>query len=198
MISSESSFNQNNAAFFIDRAILIQKIHDYRTDFEEEKLSRPRFISLIRNFHRCFERNLISGHITASAWIVDHHANKVLLVHHKKLNRWLQPGGHADGDENVINVAMKEALEETGLAALSLFDANIFDLDIHLIPQYKDVQAHFHYDIRFLLIGDSRLTPEANEESNNVLWVPVDKAAYYTNKHRSIHRMILKSKLIFK
>jgi 8-oxo-dGTP pyrophosphatase MutT (NUDIX family) len=195
---SESSLNRHNAAFFMDRDYLIQKIRDYQTEFEEEHLYRPRFISLIRNFHNCFHRNLVSGHITASAWVFDHLAKKVLLVHHKKLNRWLQPGGHADGDENVVNVAKREVTEETGLNTLSLFDTSIFDLDIHLIPQHKNTLAHFHYDIRYLFTADSRLSPEVNDESNQVLWVPIDDVAYFTNNPRSIHRMILKTKLIFK
>ena len=182
----------------MDRSHLIQKIRDYQSDFEEEHLYRPRFISLIRNFHHCFQRNLVSGHITASAWVFDHYTKKVLLVHHKILNRWLQPGGHADGDENVINVARKEVKEETGLNTLSLFNANIFDLDIHLIPHHKNIQAHYHYDIRFLFTADSRLSPEVNDESNQVLWVPIDEVANYTNNPRSIHRRILKTNLIFK
>lgn len=182
----------------MDRALLIRKIQNYQTAYDEEMLFRPRFISLLNNFQNCFDRNLTTGHITASAWVFDKNARNVLMVHHKKLERWLQPGGHADGDENVISVAIREVAEETGLAALSLFDSNIFDLDIHLIPQHKDVKPHLHYDVRFLFTANSRLPLVASEESNQVQWIPIGQAAYYTNNHRSIHRMILKTNLIFK
>lgn len=198
MICPKIGDSSNHAAFFMDKAVLIQKIQSYRTTFEEEALFRHRFLSLLRNFHNCYQRSLSTGHITASAWVIDAQAAQVLFIHHKKLNRWLQPGGHADGDENVIYVAIREAEEETGLTSLSMLNSNIFDLDIHLIPQFKDVKAHLHFDIRFLFLANSSLPLVLNHESNEVRWIPIDQIDNYVYNNRSIHRMILKSKLIFK
>jgi len=120
------------------------------------------------------------------------------LVHHKKLDRWLQPGGHADGDEDVVRVASKEAEEETGLQSLRLVNSQIFDIDIHLIPRHKDVKAHFHHDIRFLFTADRSEQLVLSEESNELRWIPIEEVGFYTKNNRSIHRMILKTKLIFK
>lgn len=136
--------------------------------------------------------------MTASAWIIDKDANSVLLVHHKKLQRWLQPGGHADGEENILSVAQKEAYEETGLQFEDPLIDGIFDVDIHLIPEHKSTKAHFHYDIRFVFQADSSEEVLVSDESHEVSWVPWHKVADYTNNNGSIHRMVLKTKLIFK
>ncbi|MDZ7646212.1 MAG: NUDIX hydrolase [Cytophagales bacterium] len=91
------------------------------------------------------------GHITGSAWIVDPSNTQALLVHHAKLNKWVQPGGHADGDENILQVALREAEEETGLKNFKVLSDPPFDVDIHLIPERADFPEHFHFDIRYLL-----------------------------------------------
>ncbi len=136
--------------------------------------------------------------MTGSAWIIDQTASAVLLVHHKKLNRWLQPGGHADGEENIFNVSLKEAIEETGLKTLKPLNNQIFDIDIHLIPKHKTVQSHYHHDIRFAFIADRSENLELSEESHEVAWIPIEDVGFLTKNNRSIHRMILKTKLIFK
>ena len=118
----------------------------------------------------CFERSLAIGHITGSAWIVDPKEDKVLLVHHKKLGLWLQPGGHCDGDPDVPRVAEKEAREETGITDFHLFGRGIFDLDIHSIPAWNKIPEHLHYDVRFLIHADSQQTTRVSEESNDVAW----------------------------
>ena len=84
----------------MDRRQLIENLENYITPYKEEKYFIPRFLSLLQNFPNCYERSLVSGHMTGSAWIIDQKGKAVLLVHHKKLDRWLQPGGHADGEEN--------------------------------------------------------------------------------------------------
>src|SRR5215510_11521790 len=82
----------------------------------------------------CFERSLQIGHVTGSAWIVDLDRTHALLTHHRKLNKWLQLGGHADGDPDILRVALREAREESNLDAIRPVSENIFDVDIHVIP----------------------------------------------------------------
>jgi 8-oxo-dGTP pyrophosphatase MutT (NUDIX family) len=91
-------------------------------------------------------------------------------MHHRKLDKWLQPGGHCDGDENVLNVAIKEAQEESGIQSITPITEDIFDVDVHLIPANSRDEAHYHYDVRFLLkAGVDRLIQ--NHESKELRWV---------------------------
>src|SRR4051812_42515904 len=120
-----------------DRASLLAALGKYKTVYEEERAFIPRFIELLQNTD-AYQRTHLPGHITGSAWIVNSDSTKVLLVEHAKLHKWLQPGGHADGDENVLRVALKEVDEETGLTNLS-YDGQLFDIDIHSIPARKDL-----------------------------------------------------------
>ena len=184
--------------FYMERAQLVHTLNNYQTSFDEEKATIPRFKSLLNNFPTCYQRSLVTGHITASAWIIDEFGTSALLVHHKKLNRWLQPGGHADGDENIIAVATREAKEETGLKSLKLIDESIFDIDIHLIPRHKDIQSHYHHDIRFLFMADKTENYIVSDESNELAWIPMDRMDNFTRNNISIYRMVLKTKLIFK
>lgn len=182
----------------MNRNDLIRSLEEYSTSYPEEACYVPRFMSLLSNFSNCFHRALLSGHITASAWIINESGTSALLLHHKKLDRWLQPGGHADGDENVMAVAMKEAKEETRLKSLKQFNDSIFDLDIHVIPQHKGINAHFHYDIRFLFITDEDEYYAKNHESNEIGWFQMDDIGDLVGNGQSILRMILKTKSIFK
>ena len=113
----------------------------------------------------CFERSHRSGHITGSAWIVDLKREKVLLTHHHRLDKWMQLGGHADGDPDVLRVALREAREESGVEEIRALSESIFDVDVHEIPPRGDEPAHLHYDVRFLFEADSNLplgiTPES-------------------------------------
>jgi 8-oxo-dGTP pyrophosphatase MutT (NUDIX family) len=120
----------------------------------------------------CLDRSNLSGHLTASAFVVDRARHRLLLIHHKALGRWLQPGGHADGDPDLRAVARREVVEETGLAALNLATPRPFDLDIHSIPERKGVPAHFHYDVRFLFEADSTLPLQSDDrEVHGAVWV---------------------------
>ncbi len=181
----------------MDRSALIQSLGKYHTLFDEEKVFIPRFKSLLSNFPACYGRSLLTGHITASAWIIDEQGGSALLVHHKKLNRWLQPGGHADGDEDVLAVAFKEAREETGLTSLKLAEENIFDIDIHLIPRHGEIQAHFHHDIRFLFVAEKTEEYVISNESNELKWIPMDKLNLFTGNNNSIRRMASKTNWMF-
>lgn len=154
-----------------------------------------RFQGFVENHLDCFERFLIVGHVTGSALILDNPGERVLLTHHKKLGRWLQPGGHADGDEDVKRVAMKEAREESGLESLEFRQVGLLDVDIHTIPARTDEPEHAHYDCRFLLQSAASDEFVVSDESHDLAWVRMDKITDYTHEE-SILRMIRKAKRI--
>lgn len=140
----------------------------------------------------CFERSLLIGHVTASGWIVSENKQEVLLMHHRKLDRWFQPGGHCDGDPDVLLVAKKEVEEETGVKDPKLLSEGIFDVDIHLIPANAKDPAHNHYDIRFLFEADKNMELVINMESKDVRWIPIQEIAEL-NDSESILRMVRKT-----
>lgn len=147
-----------------------------------------RILSFVQQEPNAAERSNLFGHLTASAWVVNQSRDKVLLLHHKKLNRWMQLGGHADGEFDLLAVALREAKEESGLSCIEAVTGEVFDVDVHEIPTWKDVPAHYHFDVRFLLCGDDNDVPANNEESNGVEWVPLKDIAAYTNEE-SVLRM---------
>jgi 8-oxo-dGTP pyrophosphatase MutT (NUDIX family) len=128
-------------------------------------------LDFITDYQDCFERSLLVGHITASAWLVNATNDKTLLMHHTKLNKWLQLGGHCDGNPDVLAVAIKEAQEESGIDAIEPLHTDIFDIDIHLIPARAHEPEHYHYDIRFLLQVRSDMTVVQNGESKELRWI---------------------------
>jgi len=152
-------------------------------------------VALFRDFGRAhadaFERSCVPGHYTGSAWLVSADGERVLLLHHRKLDRWLQPGGHADGDTDLARVALREAEEETGLADLAL-EPGIYDLDRHLIPARKQDPEHWHYDVRFVVraLGSERFT--VSDESHALEWRPVADVAEDASADPSVRRMARK------
>ncbi len=114
------------------------------------------------------------------------------MLHHAKLNKWLQPGGHADGDENLLRVAQKELDEETGLTEYKLISESIFDLDIHDIPERIGVPAHQHYDVRFVFGASRSSMTVKNHESNALEWVDLAKVP----DELSLQRMVTKTSLL--
>ncbi|HYG18077.1 MAG TPA: NUDIX hydrolase [Ohtaekwangia sp.] len=169
------------------RQSLVASLEEYKTSYGDELLFRDRFLKLLEH-PRCFHRDFLPGHLTGSAFITDTSAQHVLLTHHAKLDRWLQPGGHADGDEDIFAVALREAREETGLKNLTIMREVFFDIDIHGIPARKDFPAHDHYDVRFLLTADPQEPLQITDESIDLKWVPLDDLESYTDEP-SILRM---------
>jgi 8-oxo-dGTP pyrophosphatase MutT (NUDIX family) len=139
----------------------------------------------------CFERTLQTGHVTASGWVVSPDRSQVLLMHHRKLDRWFQPGGHCDGDSDVVQVATKEVMEETGVMDFKLALDGIFDVDVHLIPANSKDVAHYHYDIRFLFEANPDDKLVINIESRDVRWIPLGEVENHNNSE-SLMRMVRK------
>jgi len=159
----------------VHRRPLLELLEGYLRQHPEE-LGR---VDTVRRFvaaHRdCFERSCAPGHVTGSAWILSPDRRQVLLLRHRKLGRWLQPGGHADGDPDVLAVALREAQEETGLERLALLPGPLgglpLDVDVHPIPERPGEPAHLHHDVRFLLLAEPGQTPCRSEESDELAWI---------------------------
>lgn len=141
----------------------------------------------------CLWRTQRAGHLTGSAWIVDAARRRTLLTHHRKLGKWLQPGGHADGDADLRAVALCEAREETGLARLAPAGAEIFDLDRHWIPERKEEPAHWHFDLRFLVVADPDEPLVVSGESKELAWVGLERVAAL-NPEESLARLVRKTR----
>ena len=167
---------------------LLNLLASYKTD---ELQSKDKMINFIKENKDCFERTNQLGHITASAWLVDKAEENALLMHHKKLNGWYQLGGHCDGDSDVLNVAIKEAQEESGINDIIAISPAIFDIDIHLIPTNSKDKEHFHYDVRFLLKVVSDEHFQKNNESNALMWIAKNGNNLPTTDH-SVVRMFTK------
>ncbi|MBK8267627.1 MAG: NUDIX hydrolase [Planctomycetes bacterium] len=167
---------------------LLEKLGFYPARDADDAANRDRIGAFVEEHPRCFERALLIGHITGSGWLMDHTGQRVLLTHHAKLNKWLQLGGHADGDSNVLRVALREAAEESGLNDIIAVSDEIFDLDVHPIPARGGEPEHFHYDVRFLLqaTGDDRHV--RTDESHELRWFTAAELADFT-VGRSVHRM---------
>ena len=176
----------------MQRNSLLQSLENYQPSTQEETLFKEQMIDFVQANPACFERSLLIGHITGSAWIVDKSRQFTLLTHHRKLDKWFQPGGHCDGDSDVLNVAMKEALEETGLSDIQTISSNIFDIDIHEIPERKGVPKHLHYDVRYLLEADTNEPLIISSESSDLAWVELTNVVKLNNSE-SIMRMVFKT-----
>ncbi len=173
------------------REPLLALLRQYEPFDENERTMWQDTLSFVEQHPDCFERTLLTGHVTGSAWIVSPDRSQAVLIHHRKLDRWFQPGGHCDGDPDVAAVAMKEAEEETGLRSIRLVSPAIFDIDVHPIPAKGDLPAHVHYDIRFLLEADPEEAFVHSDETNDIKWVKIAEIADFTDSE-SILRMIRK------
>ncbi|MDA9163270.1 NUDIX hydrolase [Rickettsiaceae bacterium] len=179
------SFDKNN---------IINLLTSYKGKYPKEGALADEFISLINDYNDAFYRTNFYGHITGSAWVVDSDA-RILMMHHKKLNKWLQPGGHCDGEFDVINVAKREAQEETGLEDLSLLSSEILDIDKHYIPSKGEEPEHFHFDIRFIFKANHPEKIIKNDESNELKWfTPIE--LNQMNLPESIMRMHRKAQKV--
>jgi len=140
----------------------------------------------------CLERACGPGHLTGSAWIVSPDRTRTLLTHHHKLDKWLQLGGHADGESDLLGVALREAREESGLARVRAVAAEIFDCDRHAIPARGAEPEHYHYDLRFMIEADPAEPLVVSNESKDLAWVELARVTSL-NAEESMARMVRKT-----
>jgi len=178
------------------KQLLIEQMESYVPFNDLEAKHKNNILKFLHEDDNNFERSNVKGHITGSAWLLNEDKTKVLLNHHRKLDKWMNFGGHADGDADILSVAIREAQEESGIEnILSIADC-IFDIDVHVIPANatKGEPEHLHYDIRYLL-----WTPDQDyvlsHESINLKWVDM-KEALQMLKSDSLVRMIEKWKQV--
>lgn len=157
------------------RRPLLALLEDFRVRHPEDRARIDRVERFVRAHTDCFERSCVPGHVTASALIVSPERSHLLLTHHRKLGRWLQLGGHADGDPDVFAVALREAREESGLQRFATLPGDEgrmpVDLDVHIIPARSGDPEHLHHDVRFLLLAEGAEQPQASDESHALRWV---------------------------
>lgn len=182
----------------MDREALVGLLDRYETRHPDERETLDRIRVLLATREDAFQRTCFEpGHITSSAWIVSRESGAALFTHHRKLERWLQLGGHADGESDVLVSALREAEEESGLAgfrALPLVGGpEILDVDVHEIPARKDEPAHEHHDIRFLLeVSEDQPISRAERESKEIRWFGREEVAARFDEE-SILRMARKA-----
>jgi len=169
------------------RKELVRALSQHIPFDSSEAAMLAQMLQFLTHTPKAYQRENLAGHVTASAWIVNEPFDQVLLLHHAKLEKWLQPGGHADGSEDLVEVVKKEVLEETGLTLIN--EPRLFDIDIHSIPARSEVPEHFHYDVRFIVVVPENLAIQRNEESKELAWFGLDKAGTMNNEP-SIMRMV--------
>ncbi|HYO25691.1 MAG TPA: NUDIX hydrolase [Lacipirellulaceae bacterium] len=170
------------------RRPLLAMLDRYEVRYPAERATAERIRALVRAHPDCFERTCRPGHVTASAWVTTPGRDRCLLVHHRKLGRWLQPGGHMDGQGDVLAAALREVEEETAVASVDVVDVageppglTPLDLDVHVIPARYDAAGalledeHEHHDVRMLLVATGDLTPRTSEESHAVRWFTMEE-----------------------
>lgn len=186
-----------------DHQALLNLLTEYTAAHPDERGMAGRIAALASAHEDCFERTCRPGHLTGSAWVVSADGERHLLLHHRKLSKWLQPGGHADGQTDLADVARREVEEETGLSELDLIaDAaglEPLDVDVHHIPERRDPSgtvkesAHEHHDVRYLfrVTGDETLV--LSDESRELRWCRPDEVRTLTQEE-SVLRLLRKAR----
>jgi 8-oxo-dGTP pyrophosphatase MutT (NUDIX family) len=179
----------------VSRAGLLDELRAYAPADAREAAMRERLVAFVAAHADAFERALEIGHVTASAWIVDPARTRALLAHHRKLEKWLQLGGHTDGDPDVRGAALREAREESGLSSLRFASDAIYDLDVHAIPAQPGEPAHEHFDVRFAFEADPAEPLAVSAESHALAWIALgDLPAYGADE--SVLRLARKTRSI--
>jgi len=170
---------------------VIDQLEAYLPGCPRDRQVKDLFNGFAAEHADCCERTLTVGHFTGSAWLVSADGRRVLLTHHRKLDRWLQLGGHADGDSDLAAVALREAEEESGLCDLAI-EGDVYDLDRHLIPARGDEPGHWHYDVRFVVRAHGSEDFTVGDESHDLAWRSISELIRDESVDESVRRMAAK------
>ncbi|MFN2507153.1 MAG: NUDIX hydrolase [Chthoniobacterales bacterium] len=152
-------------------------------------------LDLLAETADCFLRSCFPAHFTGSALVLSADRRRTLLHHHRKLDRWLQFGGHCDGDADVLAVARREAQEESGIDSLAVLTPDPFDLDIHKIPARGEEPEHWHYDVRYILAAPPDAMFRQSAESRELRWfTPEEMGAL--DLDAALRRLVAKSRRV--
>jgi len=165
---------------------LLKQIKNYQPYNPQEEKDKEVFLKYLRSFDNCLERENEFGHVSSSAFVLNKDRTKVVMIHHNIYNSWWFVGGHADGDADLLGVAIKEAKEETGLESVKPIDEDIFILDILTVPSHKKrgklVSSHVHLNASFVLEADESEALHIKEDENSgVKWVPIEQMVEMTS-----------------
>jgi 8-oxo-dGTP pyrophosphatase MutT (NUDIX family) len=180
---------------------LVALLQRHAAHWPEQRELAARFLAFVAAHPDCLLRSCAPGHITASAWIVSADGEQALLTHHRKLGRWLQLGGHVDGEPHIELAALREAQEESGMARFRFVpwhgsDLVALDLDVHTIPARRDEPEHLHWDVRFLLQAAADQQVTCSAESNELRWFTPAELAIATDED-SVRRLGRKAALVW-
>jgi 8-oxo-dGTP pyrophosphatase MutT (NUDIX family) len=154
------------------KAAVRDLLNDFRGDPLETR-HRDAMLALLDREEPFARHHFEPGHFTASAFVLSPDRTQLMLIFHKKLRLWLQPGGHLEpGDESLLGASLREVKEEVGVCELNLARAGIFDVDVHEIPAFNQEPAHQHFDVRFAFVAASTDFVSSDEVAA-ARWVPL-------------------------
>ncbi|WP_291653378.1 NUDIX hydrolase [Clostridium sp.] len=165
----------------------IEEIKKYIPYTKQEEADKEAILYAIDNFNNLLTRENPLAHITSSGYIVNKDKTKVLMIYHNIYNSWSWTGGHADGDKDLLYVAIKEAKEETGVKNIKALDNKIFSLDVLPVPAHikrgKEIASHLHLSVAYLLEADENDELFIKEDENSgVKWIPIDEIGIYSTE----------------
>lgn len=165
----------------------VDSINKYAPCNEQEQMDKQVILQCINTFKDVLTRDNEVAHITSSAFIVNRTRDKVLMIHHNIYNSWSWTGGHADGEEDLLSVAIREAKEETGVINIYPVSSDIFSLDVLTVVGHikrgRYVSAHLHLSVAYLLEADVKDVLIVKEDENSgVRWIPIDEVNVYSSE----------------